>query len=101
LEFDAGRVVHIIKGDTFWVEAVAFSLDGSLLASASRDRPIGQWDFSTNYTVQRPEDHARWVTAVAFSPDGSLLASASMDDTVKLWELSIGRVVQTLKATRA
>jgi WD domain, G-beta repeat len=61
------------------VSAVAFTHDGSLLASASWVRTVSLWDPSTGQEVQKFERHADGVNAVAFSHDGSLLASASWD----------------------
>jgi WD40 repeat protein len=79
------------------VNAVAFSPDGSLLASASYDETVRLWNPSTGQEVQELEGHTGWVNAVAFSPDGSLLASASSDQTVRLWDVSTSQQVQTLE----
>jgi len=83
-----------LEGHTSWVHAVAFSPDGSLLASASRDRTVRLWNAGTGQEVQKLEGHTDWVRAVAFSPDGSLLASASRDRTVRLWNAGTGQEVQ-------
>jgi len=80
------------------VYAVAFSLDGSLLASVSYDRTVRLWSPRTGQEVQQFEGHTNGVNAVAFSPDGSLLACASDDVTVRLWNLSTGQEVQQLEA---
>jgi len=61
---------------------VAFSPDGSLLASASTDMTVRLWDPKTRQLLQILQRHSHPVHAVAFSPDGSLLASASGDKTV-------------------
>jgi WD40 repeat protein len=62
------------------MNAVAFSPDSSLLASASNDETVRLWNAGTGQEVQKLEGHTRSVNAVAFSPDGSLLASASDDE---------------------
>jgi WD40 repeat protein len=64
---------------------VAFSPDGSTLASASYDETVRLWDARSGAALQTLEGHSGTVNAVAFSPDGSTLASASYDGTVRLW----------------
>ena len=62
--------------------AVAFSPDGKVLASASSNTTVQLWTVATGACKRTLEGHNNSVYAVAFSPDGSLLASASFDRTV-------------------
>ncbi|KAF2840255.1 HET-domain-containing protein [Patellaria atrata CBS 101060] len=71
-DWDACR--STLEGHTSSVNAVAFSPDGQVVASASGDRT----------------GHTGWVSAVAFSPDGQVVASASYDRTVRLWDSKTG-----------
>ncbi len=72
--------------------SVAFSPDGSTLASASQDGTIILWDVKTRRRLGTPlAGHTDAVWGVAFSPDGGTLASASQDGTVILWDVKTRR----------
>lgn len=74
------------------VEALTFSLDGSLLASCGLDKSVRIWDVSHRKLKWVGKKHEYLVRAVAFAPDGETLASASWDKTMKLWTVSSGAV---------
>jgi WD40 repeat protein len=93
----SGSICKTLEGHTNGVWSVAFSPDGTLLASGSVDRTVKVWDVRTGAIVRNLEGHSNWVRCVAFSPDGTLLASASYDSSVKLWDARTGELVLTLE----
>jgi mono/diheme cytochrome c family protein len=70
------------------VFAVAFSPDGSRIATGGADRALRVYDTAAGgEPVFQVEDHADWVLDLAFSPDGKLLATASRDKTSKVFDV--------------
>src|ERR1700722_18314029 len=80
-------------GHTNAIDAVAFSPDGSLLASGGHDAIIKLWDVQTGSELRALAGHANTVTSLAFSRDGRMLVSGSLDSTIRFWDVESGNVV--------
>ena len=80
--------------------SVAFSLDGTLLASGTLDGTVELWDVATKQNIATLQRHTYWVWSVAFSPDGKTLASGALDEdaTIKLWNVATRENIATLQA---
>ena len=77
-------------GHSNLARTVAFSPDGSILASGSRDGNILLWDIEKQSQSDIPlVGHASYVNTLVFSPDGSVLASASADLRIILWDVQL------------
>jgi WD40 repeat protein len=88
-----------LLGHSESVNNVAFSPDGSLLASGGSDGTIHFWDIGADgSSIGQPVGepllgHSESVNSVAFSPDGSLLASGGSDGTIWFWDVRTGQPV--------
>ena len=90
----AGGLTYLssMQSQSFGVPGVAFSNDGTMLASAGLDNSIVLWDLSDPaYPAQAAvlSGHTKGVNTVVFSPvSNTVIASGSYDDTVRLWQVS-------------
>ena len=68
-----GQEVQKLEGHTSFVSAVAFSQDGSLLASASDDQTVRLWNPTTGQEVQKFENMGYITTLNITNDDKNLL----------------------------
>jgi WD40 repeat protein len=87
--------VFVQLGHSDHVNAVAFSPDGKLALSGSRDKTLKLWEVKSGREIRSFTGHSSYVLAVAFSPDGKLALSGSDDLTLRLWEVSSGREIRS------
>jgi WD40 repeat protein len=83
----------IVDAGSF-VRQLAYSPDGSRIATAEDDGTVRQWESATGKPVGSPiKGHSDAVTAVAFTPDGQTIASTSFDGTMRLFNADTGKAL--------
>src|SRR5262245_37357188 len=80
------------------VRSVAFSPDGTKLASVSFDRTLVIRDAATGKTLAKGESEGE-LSAVAFSPDGAKLITGGPDGVLRLWDAVNGKMLKHWQET--
>ena len=86
----------VLRGHTDRITDIAFSPDGTQLATSSMDGTIQIWDALDGARIRTITGHSAGVRSIDYSPDGTLLASGSDDRTAKLWNVADGSLERTL-----
>jgi WD40 repeat protein len=97
---DGARICALAghRGPRRAINAIAFSPDSSLLASASDDATICIWRVADGALDRKLGGHAGRIMRIAFAPDGQTLASASDEDaTTKLWQVASGKLLHSIE----
>ncbi len=84
-----GHARHRFRAHDSDIADLAFSPNGSALATAGRDGRVLLW--SAEMTIHRSfSGHRGNLTRLAWSPDGGMLATCGVDGTVRLWDTTTG-----------
>lgn len=95
LKHQKWRCVYTLPGHSSFVNSLAISPDGKILASGSWDKTIKIWNLETTELIGTLTGHSDRVNSVAISYDGKMLVSGSSDETIKFWNLHNGDLLCT------
>jgi len=81
----------VLNGHDGGVPCLAFSPDGKVLASASKDQLVKLWDAASGRLLHTLPRFPSPIQSIVFSPDGRLLATGEFGPTskpVQIWDLA-------------
>ncbi len=87
-----GSVLSSYRGHTARVTTVAWSPNGTSIASGSLDQTVQVWSANANARIHPMlyRGHTASVQSVAWSPESDRVVSGSLDTTVQVWHAFTG-----------
>ncbi len=92
---DQIRESNRLEGHTDWVMGLAFSPNGQLLATASKDQTIKIWN-PQGQLLRELAGAGGELDSVSFSPNSQLIATGGTGKQVQIWNYATGKVVRTI-----
>jgi WD40 repeat protein len=104
----SGQPVHTMTGhaglvvnptSASWegsIRAVAFSPDGKMFATASRDATAILWEAASGQKLKTLAGHTHQLNAIFFTADSKRVVTGSSDGTVRIWDVATGGEVVRL-----
>lgn len=87
---------YALRGHTDAVISIAFSADGTQLASVGRDKALKIWNLKTGEVVRTITGAEQQLSSVAWSGDGKRLGVGDAGLQVRLIDATSGTVLQTI-----
>ena len=86
-----GKLVRQLEGHRDGIPSIAFSPDGTTIASVGLDAVVKVWDAASGNLQKELNASRGRLFSIAFSPDGKTLAFGGSDGFLSFWEPASGR----------
>jgi WD40 repeat protein len=91
INLTTSQQVFTLSGHTDGVERIAWSDDGTKIASGGSDNEVRVWNATTGASLFTFTAHTGLVTSVAWNSNNTVIASGSSDGTIRLWDTQTGQ----------
>lgn len=81
----------------FSVLALAWSPDGTRIASTCGDKTIRIWNATNGNHIANLKVRSEWVSSVAWSPDSKRIALTNSNHTAQVWDALTGELIVTYR----
>ena len=82
------------------MQCLAYSPDGSLVATGGDDGKVKLWNTSSSFCFVTFTEHEASVSGLVFTPSGKVVLSSSLDGTVRAFDMARYRNFKTLTTPR-
>jgi WD40 repeat protein len=88
IKTDYWQLLYTFKNQiNSFINTVALSHDGKILASGEDNKSIKLWDLNNRQLIANFPGHTQAITSVIFNHNDTILATASDDQTINLWDV--------------
>ena len=88
-----GELITTFTAHIGFIEYLAFSTDGSMLASASQDGTIKYWNINTGKPItSHITRHTPWIKGTAFLNNSSKLVCVDISGIITIWDLETSQI---------
>ncbi|CAK5085748.1 unnamed protein product [Meloidogyne enterolobii] len=93
---------HILKQQSHsqTITAIAYSPDGSILATGAEDGKVKLWNCATSFCTVTFTEHETGVTDICFTQNGKAVLSSSLEGSIRAHDLKRYRNFRTLVAPK-
>ena len=88
------------QGHASGMNSLAYSPDGSLVATGGEDSKVKLWNTNSGFCFVTFSEHEAAVTGVCFTPNAKVVLSSSLDGTVRAFDMTRYRNFKTFTTTR-